>query len=161
MSRLDQPIIREAVEADADGIAKVLTELVAAGKRSKDSNAAFALGHYISDPERIRCSVAVTPNGEILGFQSLKLATENNPYEVAVGWGIIGTHIRPSAARRGVGRALFESTLEAARYKGLPAIDATIGAANPEGLGYYEAMGFREYRRMEGAICKIFHVPKV
>ncbi|SDX49377.1 L-amino acid N-acyltransferase YncA [Ruegeria halocynthiae] len=155
---MDKPIIRAAVEADAEGIAGVLKALVAAGKRHKPSDALFALSHYISDPERIRCSIALAPDGEVLGFQSLKLATENNPYEVAVGWGIIGTHIKPTAARHGVARALFESTLAAAQQKGLPAIDATIGANNPEGLGYYEAMGFREYRRMEGAVCKVFRV---
>ncbi|MEX0306230.1 MAG: N-acetyltransferase family protein [Ruegeria sp.] len=160
MNNMDKPIIRAAAETDAKGIAEVLAALVAAGKRRKPSDTTFALEHYISDPERIRCSVAVARDGDVLGFQSLKLATENNPYEVAVGWGIIGTHIKPTAARCGVGRALFNSSLQAALKRGLPAIDATIGADNPEGLGYYEAMGFREYRRMEGAICKVFHVSR-
>ncbi|KIC40795.1 acetyltransferase [Ruegeria sp. ANG-R] len=158
MSSVDKPIIRTATEADADGIAGVLTALVASGKRNKPSDAAFALAHYISDPERIRCSVAVDSDGDILGFQSLKLATKNNLYGVAVGWGIIGTHIKPAAARCGVGRELFKSSLQAAQQRGLTAIDATIGAHNSEGLGYYETMGFRDYRRMEGAICKVFRI---
>ncbi|UAB88364.1 GNAT family N-acetyltransferase [Ruegeria sp. SCSIO 43209] len=158
MSTLTRPIIRDAVEADADGLSGVLTALVAAGKRTKPADSAFALTHYICDPERIQCSLAVAPDGQILGFQSLKLATRNNPYGVAVGWGIIGTHIKPSAARCGIGRALFKRSLQAARQQGLPAIDATIGANNFDGLGYYEAMGFREYRQMDGAICKVFRM---
>ncbi|WP_299664222.1 GNAT family N-acetyltransferase [uncultured Ruegeria sp.] len=157
----EKPTIRIATVADAGGISDVLAKLVAAGMRKKPSDTAFALSHYVSDPERIRCSVAVASDGDILGFQSLKLATENNPYEVEVGWGVIGTHIKPSAARRGIGRALFKSTLQAAQQKGLPAIDATIGVNNPEGLAYYEAMGFREYRQMEGAVCKVFRVSEV
>ena len=158
MSTLTRPIIRDAVEADADGLSGVLTALVAAGKRTKPADSAFALTHYINDPERIQCSVAVAPDGQILGFQSLKLATRNNPYGVAVGWGIIGTHITPFAARCGIGRALFKCSLLAAQQKELPAIDATIGANNSDGLGYYEAMGFREYRQMDGAICTVFRV---
>ncbi len=158
MSSFEKPVIRNAVESDAEGISVVLSTLAAAGKRSKPSDAAFALAHYISDPERIRCSVAVTSDGEVLGFQSLKLAIENNPYGVTAGWGIIGTHIKPAAARHGVGRALFDASLQAARQMELPAIDATIGAENEEGLRYYEAMGFREYRRMDGAVCKVFRI---
>ncbi len=94
--------------------------------------------------------------GRVLGFQSLKRAVENNPYGAPVGWGVIGTHILPSAARRGIGRALFEATLGIARELELPAIDATIGINNAEGLAYYEAMGFREYRRNADAISKSF-----
>ncbi len=158
MSSLAKPIIRNAVDADAEGMSGVLTALVSAGKRTKSADSAFALTHYINDPERIQCSVAVASDGQILGFQSLKLATRNNPYGVAVGWGIIGTHIKPSAARCGIGRALFKCSLQAAQQQGLPAIDATIGANNSGGLGYYEAMGFRDYRQMGGAICKVFRV---
>lgn len=66
----------------------------------------------------------------------------------------MGTHVNPDAARRGVGKALFPVTLLAAKAYGLAKIDATIGANNPEGLGYYEAMGFRTYRTPDGKICK-------
>lgn len=154
---MDNLIIREAELADAEGISEVLKEIAAAGKRSKRSDVEFARKHYIADPDRIRCSVAVQGN-RVLGFQSLKMAVENNPYGAPVGWGIIGTHIRPSAARCGVGRALFRATLFAARDRGLSAIDATIGAANAEGLAYYSSMGFVDYRQHDGARCKRFSV---
>lgn len=84
----------------------------------------------------------------------MKRAAAGNPWGVRPGWGIVGTHIRPDAARRGVGRALFGQTLDAARAAGLRHIDATIAADNAEGLAYYEAMGFRTYRTPEGRICK-------
>ncbi len=153
-----QAVIREARESDAAGMSAVMKALKRTGKRTKPSDPDFALNHYIKAPNRIRCSIAVGRNSEILGFQSLKFATEGNPYGATAGWGIIGTHIDPAAARLGIGRALFQATLAAARDYGVPAIDATIGAENTEGLAYYEAMGFREYRRIEGAICKAFRL---
>lgn len=151
---MDRVIIRQANGDDAAGIADVLQELVRAGKRHKPSTTEFARAHYIGHDDQIQCTVATDASGVVLGFQSMKKATVDNPYGAPVGWGVIGTHIRPSAARRGVGRALLARTLEVARQQGLPAIDATIGAGNAEGLAYYEAMGFREYRVGEGTVSK-------
>jgi Sortase and related acyltransferases len=150
--------IRQATLEDAEGVAGVLMELVAAGKRRKLATPDFALEHYLTPDTRL--SVAVAIEGDtILGFQSLKLATDGNVYDVTSSWGIIGTHIRPSAARRGIGRQLFEATQQAAKTAGITDIDATIGATNDEGLGYYEAMGFRTYERLDGAVRKRFRLP--
>ncbi|MEM1273825.1 MAG: GNAT family N-acetyltransferase [Pseudomonadota bacterium] len=91
----------------------LLKDLTASGKRKSPDNEAFVRAHYIEDPRKIRCSVA-EENGVILGFQSLIRADAGNTYGVEPGWGIIGTHIRPSAARQGVGRALFAVSLKAA-----------------------------------------------
>ncbi|ETX12019.1 acetyltransferase [Roseivivax halodurans JCM 10272] len=146
--------IRAASINDADGIAAVLRGLVAAGKRRKRSDPEFARLHYIAHPAQIRCSVAMDGDCGIVGFQSLKLATSSNPYGTPPGWGIVGTHILPEMARRGVGRLLFPSTLDAARSAGIPAIEAFIGATNDPAIAYYEAMGFVTYRRVEGVDCK-------
>jgi ribosomal protein S18 acetylase RimI-like enzyme len=125
----------------------------------KNSDPGFVLRHYINHPDRIQCSVAIDDKGGILGFQSLKIARQTNPYGTPVGWGIIGTHVRPTAARRGVGRCLFSASQHAARSSGLEKIEAFIGADNEAALTYYEAMGFRSYRRKDGAICKAYEVP--
>lgn len=89
--------------------------------------------------------------------RSRKLAQGING-ALSPGWGIVGTHIRPSAARRGIGRALFDVTRKAAVEAGIANIDASVAANNPEGLAYYEAMGFRIYRTPENLICKRFNV---
>lgn len=151
-------IIRPAAATDAPAISGFLAELVALGKRTLPHDLDFVRTTYISDDNNIRCSVAEDTNGGILGLQVLKRADENNQYGVTPGWGIIGTHVRPSAARRGVGRALFAATLDAARSAGLAEIDASISAKNTEGLAYYEAIGFRTYRTPEGKICKRFSI---
>ncbi|WP_172300060.1 GNAT family N-acetyltransferase [Pseudoruegeria sp. HB172150] len=149
---------RPATEADAHGMSQVLQDIASAGLRRKPTDPDFALSHYILDPGRIECTVAVDDDGTILGFQSLKLATEGNAYGVTPGWGIIGTHVSPRAARRGAGTALFAATKIAAKAAGIENIDATIGATNEMGLAYYEAMGFRTYGTEEGTIRKQFNV---
>ena len=146
--------IRPAIPDDADGMSRVLVALTAAGLRTRPDSADFALQTYIAPPDGILCSVATDDDGTILRLQSLKRAVAGNPYGVTPGWGIIGTHIHPAAARRGIGAALFAATEAAARAAGLTDVDATIGADNAGGLAYYEAMGFRTYRQMDDAICK-------
>lgn len=150
--------IRSAVSADAEGISAVLRQLVAAKKRTRPSDVDFARTHYVEDPRRIDCFVAEDEDGQILGLQCLKLALEDNEYGAPAGWGIIGTHVSPNAARRGVGKQLFAATQEAAQRARLQAIEAYIGADNLEGQAYYEAMGFRTYRLADGAVCKAYEV---
>lgn len=150
---------RIAIPADAPAISAILQNLTALGKRRSPDNQDFVLRHYIEDPERVQCTVAVTEDGEILGLQSLKHAVVGNPYDVTPGWGIIGTHVSPDAARQGVGRALFAATLIAAQQAGLRSIDATIWEGNAEGLSYYDAIGFVSYRRLDDQICKRFDLP--
>ena len=151
--------IREARSSDADAMGAVLEELVAEGKRAT-GDAAFALSHYIEHPQRLHCFVAVADDRTILGLQSLKRAWDGNPYGTPIGWGIIGTHVRPSAARMGVGSRLFAATLEAAGQDGLSMIEAYIGAENQAALGYYEALGFRTCRSPEGILCKALQISR-
>lgn len=146
-------IIRDATHADVTQVSAFLTRLMDMGKRTNGSDPDFVLDRYINAADNIKTTLA-EDNGVVLGFQSLKRATEGNIYGVTPGWGIVGTHVNPDAARRGVGKALFPVTLQAAKAHGLVKIDATIGAGNTEGLGYYEAMGFRTYRTPEGKVCK-------
>ncbi|HWT61995.1 MAG TPA: GNAT family N-acetyltransferase [Ochrobactrum sp.] len=149
--------IRPVRIADADGMSKVLKEIIDTTGRQREYDRDHVIARYISDPNRIECHVAIV-DGEVLGFQSLKHATEGNLYGVAVGWGIIGTHVSPRAARKGVGSALFAATRQAAKVAGITDIDASIGDDNDIGLAYYEAIGFRTYRTSPGRICKQYKV---
>ncbi|MCA0941041.1 GNAT family N-acetyltransferase [Salipiger pacificus] len=154
MADTGAPIIRRAVPADAPGLSAMLQELVAAGKRTRPADEAFVLATYVAPPQGISCFVAEAENGRLLGLQALSRAAAANPYGTPEGWGIIGTHVSPAAARRGVGKGLFFATRAAAEAAALPAIEAYIGAANSEGQGYYEAMGFRTWRTPDGSVCK-------
>ncbi len=148
-------MIRTATPNDAVAMSHALREIMALTGRMRPHDPAFTLSNYITAPDGIRCSVAVDDDGEVLGFQSLKRAVAGNRYDVPEGWGIIGTHISPRAHRRGVGRALFAVSRDAAIAAGLARIDATIGADNSMGLTYYEAMGFRTWREGPEIIQKM------
>jgi len=148
---------RDAENGDVDQMSAYLKELTAVGKRKSPDDEGFVRAHYIDASNKVRSTVA-EEDGVVLGFQSLKFAVAGNPYGVEPGWGIIGTHIRPSAARRGVGRALFEVSCVSARTASIAHIDATIAADNPEALAYYAAMGFQTYRMSEGFVCKQFDI---
>ncbi|WP_320202203.1 GNAT family N-acetyltransferase [Agrobacterium sp. rho-13.3] len=150
--------VRPATAEDAEGMAAVQNEIFAAGLRKTPRDIETIVRVYLQREDNIKCTVAENAEGRIIGFQSLTYARPDNPYGVAEGWGIIGTHVSPSAARQGVGSALFSATLEAAKAAGLENIDASIGADNVLGQGYYEAMGFRTYRTPEGLVCKVYRV---
>ena len=150
--------IRDATPADAQAMSDVLEEIFEAGKRSSGGNVAMVMARYIEDPDRVRCTLLEDDHARILGFQSLKVVREGNIYNAPAGWGVIGTHIRPSAARQGIGRRLFAITREAAVAAGLEHIEAQIGSDNEEGLAFYEALGFVTYRHDGQNICKAFEV---
>ncbi|MCS5497308.1 GNAT family N-acetyltransferase [Cnuibacter physcomitrellae] len=133
--------LRPAREADAAGMVEVQNAIHAAGLRAHPVDEDFVRERYLAVEHTVACTVA-EEDGRILGFQSLKRSWPDNPYGVPEGWGIIGTHIRPDAGRRGLGRRLFAVSRSAAEAAGLHHIDASIGADNAGALAYYAAMGF-------------------
>lgn len=151
-------IIRSAVPEDAVAMSTVLAAILEAWGSDRPRSPAHVLSNYIDHPDRVECSVAMTQDGTLLGFQSLKRATPGNPYDLSEGWGIIGTYVSAQATGRGVGRALFAASRASARGAGIAQINATIGATNEEALAYYSAMGFETYRRRPGAVCRRYDI---
>ncbi|WP_211206460.1 GNAT family N-acetyltransferase [Demetria terragena] len=150
--------IRPARTADAEHMAEIQNAIFRAGLRASSVDVAQVRERYLDLKHRVACTVA-EQEGTVVGFQSLNRAWPGNPYDVAEGWGIIGTHIHPDAGRSGLGRRLFASSLAAAQAAGLRHIDATIGADNSAALAYYSAMGFTPYRDGKDAIPHRFDVP--
>ncbi|NRP13264.1 hypothetical protein XMM379_002625 [Aliiroseovarius sp. xm-m-379] len=148
--------VRPATPDDADGMSAVITPILRGWNSNRRGDAEHMLENYIQRPHSIRCSVATSEGGQIFGFQSLVLATKDNPYDTPVGWGIIGTYVALDAGRRGIGRALFSASQYAALTAGLETIEAAIGDTNELGLAYYGAMGFRTYATEPGLIRKRF-----
>ncbi|MCW0400166.1 hypothetical protein NB688_002263 [Xanthomonas sacchari] len=150
--------IRPATLDDAEAMVAVQDAIFAAGLRKAPTDLATVRATYLQHPDRLQCVLAEDADGRVLGFQSLRIARPGNAYDVAEGWGIIGTHVDPRAARRGVGSALFRATYAAARSAGLAQIDASIAADNALGQAYYEAIGFRTYRTPPGLVCKVYRL---
>lgn len=148
--------VREATAEDAEQMSHILQKILVSWNSERPSSADHVLAHYVESPTGIRCSVACDPAGDVVGFQSLGLAEADNPYDLPAGWGYIGTYVDAKMAGQGVGKALFASSLEAAQEAKLQEIDATIGETNAPALAYYNALGFRSYRTMPGAIGKKF-----
>lgn len=138
--------IRSAKQTDADALTEILNRIVKAGGTTAHQtpfDPARLTAHYIAPASIIECSVA-TENGQALGFQSLTWPdAEGQPFPD--GWAIIATFVDSAAAGKGVGRALFDHTRQAAAAAGVVAIDSTIRADNPGGLAYYSKMGFVDY----------------
>ena len=153
--------VRPAKPDDAHAMSTILSEILTVWKSKRAGDPDFVRGFYIEAADTIQCTVAVGETGEILGFQSLKLATENNVFDVAVGWGVIGTYVKLDVGRRGIGSALFTATKQAAQQAGLENIDATIRDKNALGLGYYDAMGFQTYQVKQDVICKCYKVARL
>lgn len=149
--------IRLARPTDADEMAEVQNAIYRAGLRSSPVDTALVRRRYLDTEYRVACTVA-EQEGRVAGFQSLTRAWRGNPYDVPVGWGIIGTHIHPDAGRRGLGRRLFVESLAAAKAAGLRHIDASIGAGNGSALAYYASMGFVPYREGGDTIPHRFDV---
>ena len=143
--------LRPATPEDAEGMAAVQNAIFAAGLRKTPVDADRMRALYLNHPNTLAATLAVR-DGAVLGFQWLGRAWPGNEYGVAPGWGMIGTHIRPDAGRSGIGRRLFAETLAAAQRAGLAHIDASIGDDNAPAFAYYQAMGFRPYRKSEGRI---------
>jgi len=150
--------IRPAVSDDAQGISAVLSEIFKLWKSDRDSSPEHVRDFYIDHPDQIQCTVATDSDGTVLGFQSLKLATVGNIYDVTPGWGVIGTYVKLDAGRQGIGSSLFAATLLAAKEAGLPKIDASIASDNQLGIKYYTALGFQTYREAQDMVSTVFAV---
>lgn len=148
--------IRTATLSDVAAMSAMLERLVAAGKRTAPAEEVYVRDHYVANPLGIRCTLAEDDDGNLLGFQSLIRSVDGNPYDTPVGWGIIGTHVSPDAARTGVGTKLFAASEQAALDAGLTKIEAFIGKDNSVAQAYYGRMGFETYRHTEAAVCKVW-----
>ena len=148
-------MIRPAQPDDVPAMSAMLFALKEAGKRTRPCDEDFVMSSYVASPHHVSCYIAVDGD-EVLGLQSLTHAYEGNPYNAPLGTGVIGTHVSPSAARRGIGRGLFEKTLEAARGVSMDGIEAFIQKTNDEGHAYYGSMGFEPLREDGTALVRYF-----
>jgi phosphinothricin acetyltransferase len=86
-------------------------------------------------------SLAGSRGGRILGFAAYGEFRANTGYRHTVENTI---WVDPRAHRRGVGRALMERLVEAARERGVHAIVAVISAENEASIGFHHRLGFED-----------------
>ncbi len=150
--------IRPAVAADAAGLCAILNEIIAIGGTTahrEPFDAARMRAHYIAPERGISCFVAEV-DGALAGFQALEWSDPDwdGPDRFPADWALVATFVAPDRHGQGIGGALFEATLAAARAVGAVAIDATIRRENAGGRAYYARMGFVEHRSDAARISK-------
>ncbi|MEX0339404.1 MAG: N-acetyltransferase family protein [Arenibacterium sp.] len=135
--------VRPMRAGDVPEAAALLNDIIARGGTTAHQNA-FDLPEFtrafLTGPWCIACHVALDGAGRIAGFQSIETSDK-----LPEGCADIASFARLAPKLRGVGRAMFPATCQAAREAGYSWLNATIRADNVEGLGYYSAMGFADH----------------
>ena len=135
-------LIRPAVASDALGIVNVLNPIIEAGAYTAFDTpfSVEAERRYIETfPARGIFHVALAGE-QIVGFQSMEpFATYTHAFDHV---GVLGTYVELSCRRTGIGSALFEATLEAARRKQYGKLFTYILVHNFAALRAYTKHGF-------------------
>ena len=136
----DELTIRPVRDTDAPTLSILLNEIIARGGTTALEQAftPVALAEaMLTGPDVYCCFVAEDAEGDLVGFQALTRSDH-----VSHGVGDIGTFARVNHVQKGAGSCLFAATRQAAKEKGLTAINATIRADNVGGLAFYGRLGF-------------------
>lgn len=137
--------VRGVTEKDASEIVDLLNPIIAARtltvmdeQLTLDRQRAFIR----SFPERgVLLAAVEASEGRILGIQDVAPLAGGRVFAHV---GQVSTFVREEAWGQGIGRLLFEATLEAAHQRGYEKITATVRADNPRALAFYRAQRFRE-----------------
>ena len=148
--------IRDVAPTDAAAICAVINPIIGARAYTVFDEPFTVDGErlYIEQfPVRGVWKVAETTEA-VVGFQVLEpVAIYTRALDHV---GSLGTYVALSAFRRGIARALFAATLEAARAKGYEKLFTFVRADNPAALSAYRALGFevigtaRRHARIDG-----------
>ena len=99
------------------------------------------------DPEKD--IVVAEQDGALLGFAVLhELHRPETPYMWERHYLDVDEFgVAEAARRQGIGRALIDFIREVAAERGLPRVELNMWEFNQDALAFYEAVGFRTYRR--------------
>jgi GNAT superfamily N-acetyltransferase len=147
-----RPLVRRAVAADADAIARVHHDGWQVGYRGivpAHELEPLTLDHYreqwralLADPESPRTFVADV-DGEVVGVAGYAPSTQEgaDPAEIAE---LTVLYVHSERQRAGAGRALLAEVTEAMRGDGFERAELWVFAANERGRAFYEAVGWEE-----------------
>lgn len=136
--------IREATPEDAAEIVSILNPIIEAGVYTvlEEPFTVEAEREYIANfPRRGVFHVAVSPQGWLVGFQSVEpFASYTRALDHVA---TIGTYVDLGQRRRGIGTRLSAATFQAARDKGFEKLFTYVRADSPGSLAFYLKLGFR------------------
>ena len=141
--------IRRATAADAEAIIAILQGI--ASERiytaiNRPWSADEQRRHLVSLFAREAIHVAEQAGIGITGYQTLELWAPTLDSMAHVGQ--IGTFLKPEWRRRGVGDALFQTTLGFARKRDYLKFVIQVRSSNAPARDFYQRLGFRECGRL-------------
>jgi ribosomal protein S18 acetylase RimI-like enzyme len=141
--------IRRATAADAEAIIAIL-EGIASERIYTAINRPWSADeqrrHLVSLSEREASHVAEPSGKGIIGYQTLELWAPTLDSMAHVGQ--VGTFLAPEWRRRGIGEALFQSTLDFARKHDYLKFAIQVRSSNVSAQAFYQRLGFREVGRL-------------
>ena len=151
MSITVRPAKREELER-VNALRRMVNELHVAGRpvHFKPGFSRELQGHLYEQIESDRFGVLVAlEDGEIAGFATVQYVHRpEGPYTLPLDYYHVEEFgVDEAHRRRGVATALVRYMEEDARARGFRRIDLDVWAFNDSALAFYEAAGFRTYRR--------------
>jgi ribosomal protein S18 acetylase RimI-like enzyme len=141
--------IRRATAADAEAIVAIL-EGIASERIYTAINRPWSADeqrqYLVSLSAREAIHVAEPRGKAIIGYQTLELWAPTLDSMAHVGQ--IGTFLGPEWRRRGIGEALFQSTLDFARKCDYLKFVIQVRSSNVSAQAFYQRLGFRECGRL-------------
>lgn len=137
----DRPAIRAARETDADAIALIYAPYVRDTMitfETEPPDAAQIRERMCRQP-RLPWFVA-TRGARILGYAYASMHRDRAAYRWSAD---VAIYLQPDEHGRGIGRALYQALIPAARALGYTSLYAGVTVPNPASVGLHEAMGFR------------------
>lgn len=162
-------LVRDVTPADAGAIVAILNPIIET-RAYTVFDAPFTLEaerEYIEKfpPRGIWKVAAGRSDGRVVGFQVME---PFGPYTRAFDHvGKIGTYVDLAQRRRGIAKALFAATFDAARQKGYEKIFTFVRADNPVALATYQAHGFdvigtaRRHTKIDGRYVDEILIEKI
>ena len=140
--------IRPATDADAPGMAELLSEIIEIGGTTAYTDpitSDYLIGCMAEAPGASAWHIALNDTGVCVGFQWVTIA-DYLPEEACE----IATFAKAGQTGLGIGSKFFAATKAAAISLGYKWINANIRSDNESGLAYYSAKGFKDYDRQIG-----------
>ncbi|WVX51315.1 hypothetical protein ROLI_044160 [Roseobacter fucihabitans] len=131
-------------------MARLLNDIIAKGDTTALTRPVIAqdINDWMAEtPEKSAWHVAVNNKEEVVGFQWIAPHCNLPPEAVD-----IATFVQIGQSGLGIGSALFDKTVKAAKNHGYVWINSTIRADNDGGLTYYQSRGFRDWHIDEAVI---------
>lgn len=148
-------VIREACEADKQAINALRKQVLLVHAAGKPEFFSDTFSKELADhlnmlfmQENAEVLVAESDN-EMLGFACIEyIDRPGTPYRMPTRYcHVIEFGVDEGHRRQGIGRALFESVKARAAERGFSRIELDMWEFNEGALAFYEAIGFRTYRR--------------